>query len=422
MIVWLNPATGLSGDMLLGALLDLDAPLEQVRAAVAATGLTGWRLDAHRVTVDGLTATRAVIEVDDHVEERRAAELLDHVRNAVPEPVAAMASRAVAAIAEVEGALHGCDPEEVHLHELGGLDTVVDTVAVAAALQTLGITALHCGPVALGTGQVSTRHGIVPAPAPATMALLAGVPVRGIEVTGETVTPTGAALLRAAAAEFGPIPPMRVARTGYGAGTKSFPGRPNVLQAVAGEPLHVAGYAATVRPSAAADRAGDGPPEAEEQELILLETNLDDVTGEQMGHLIQRALATGAMDAWVSPAVMKKGRPAHVAHLLCRPGDVSAFQEMLFAETGTLGIRHQRLTRVAVPRSFTCVTIEGHEIRIKHGPYGSKPEHDDVAAAAAALNVPVPVVLRAMAAAQADAPRTRQPARSENEARRASGQ
>jgi uncharacterized protein (TIGR00299 family) protein len=367
-ILWLNPATGLSGDMLLGALLDLGAPLDEVRAAVSSTGLTDWKLDAQRVDVDGIRATRARVDVADEATERRAAELLQRVRTASPPPVAALAARAVTAVAEVEAALHGADPAEVHLHELGGLDTVVDTVGVAAALHVLRITEVRSAPVGVGSGEVRTRHGVLPVPAPATMALLTGARVRGIDVTGETVTPTGAALLKAAGTGYGPMPAMRPVRTGYGAGTKRFPGRPNVLQAVLGE-------------ADAAAPAGE--------ELVQLETNLDDVTGELLGHLVARLLDEGALDAWVVPAVMKKGRPAHVAHVLCRPGDTGRLREVLFAETGTLGVRDRRVRRTALPRTVATVDVGGHPVRVKRGPHGAKAEYEDLKAAAEALGLPL---------------------------------
>ncbi|GAA3835443.1 nickel pincer cofactor biosynthesis protein LarC [Streptomyces chiangmaiensis] len=304
MILWLNPVSGLSGDMGVGTLLALGAPLDDMRAIVASTGLSGWALDAERVMTGGLTATRAVVTVDDDAPSRRAAELLDIVRQARPEPVAALAARAISAIARVEAHLHGEDARQVHLHEIGGPDTVVDTVAFAAGLHLLGITAVRSAPLTLGTGTVRTRHGVLPLPAPATVALLAEAQaqITGAAIDGETVTPTGAALLLAAAASYGPVPPMAVKAVGYGAGTRVVEDRPNVTQGLL------------------------GTPRASLSTEILLETNVDDVTGEVLGHLIRRALDTGAADAWVSPITMKKGRPAHTVHVLAplhrigRPG------------------------------------------------------------------------------------------------------
>jgi hypothetical protein len=366
-ILWLNPFSGISGDMLLGALLDLGAPLEGVRDAVGRTGLSGWELTAERVTRGGIGATRAVVEVTDTATERRAAELLAHVERAG----AGVAAAAVRAVAEVEAGIHGTDPAQVHLHEIGGLDTVVDTVGVAAALDLLGVTEVHCGPLALGAGTVATRHGVLPVPAPATAALLAqaGAPVVGVG-EGETVTPTGAALLVAAGVRFGPLPAMTLRGVGYGAGGRDPAGRANVLQALLGE------------------AAGSVDP------MLLLETNVDDVTGEVLGHLVGRLLDAGAADAWLSPIVMKKGRPAHTVHVLVAPERAAGCERIVLAETGSLGLRRTPVDRAALPRHTTTVDVDGHPIRLKHGPWGVKPEHDDVAAAAAALDLPLREVAR----------------------------
>jgi pyridinium-3,5-bisthiocarboxylic acid mononucleotide nickel chelatase len=373
-ILWLNPFSGVSGDMLLGALLDLGAPLDGVRSAVAATGVQGWELTAERVTRGGLAATRAVVTVTDTATERRAADVLALVGRA-PEPAAGLASRAVRAIAEVEARIHGTEPAEVHLHEIGGLDTVVDTVGAAAALHLLGVTEVHCGPLALGTGTVSTRHGVLPLPAPATAALLAmaGAPVVG-SGDGETVTPTGAALLVAAGTRFGPVPAMALHGVGYGAGGRDPAGRANALQALIGD--------------AGSTTATDTAP------MLLLETNVDDVSGEVLGHLVPLLLAAGAADAWLSPIVMKKGRPAHTVHVLSSPALAGECERIVLAETGSLGLRRTPVDRLALPRSTTVVDVAGHSVRVKRGPWGAKPEHDDVAAAAAAAGLPLREVAR----------------------------
>ncbi|GAA5164213.1 nickel pincer cofactor biosynthesis protein LarC [Pseudonocardia eucalypti] len=387
MILWLNPFSGLSGDMLLGALLGVGAPLDAVRASVASTGITGWRLDAGTERRGALAATRAVVTTDDTAKERRAAELLDLVGRARPEPVAALATRAITALAEVEAGLHGVPVADVHLHEIGGVDTVVDTVGVAAALHELGVAEVHCGPLAMGEGTVRTRHGVLPLPAPATAALIArmAAPIVPAGVAGETVTPTGAALLLAAGARFGPAPAMSVRAVGYGAGAKEFPGRANVLQALLGESAH----------------------RASTTTMVLLETNVDDVTGELLGHLVGRLLAEGAADAWVSPVTMKKGRPAHTVHVLADPAGADGCERLLLAETGSLGVRRQRVERHALPRRVRTVELAGRPIRVKYGPWGGKPEHDDVAAAAEAVGLPLREVARralALADSLADSP------------------
>jgi pyridinium-3,5-bisthiocarboxylic acid mononucleotide nickel chelatase len=364
MILWLNPATGVSGDMLLGALLGLGAPLERVRAAIGATGLADWSLSMRGVQVDGIAATRAVVEVDDAATERDAAELLERASRA-PEPIASTACSAIRAIAEVEGGLHDRDPAQVHLHEIGGLDTIVDTVGVAAAAHELGITEVRSAPVALGTGTVRCAHGELPAPAPATLRLLEGAAVVGAELPGETVTPTGAALLRALGTRYSPPPAMTLGATAFGAGGKRFEQRPNVLSASLGEPI------------------------ATGEQMLLLECNVDDVTAETLGHVLDLLLEAGAADAWTSPAVMKKSRPGHVLHVLCHPVDQDRLAEVVLAETGSLGIRRQEVSRTALPRWTSTVTVDGHPIRLKHGPHRIKPEHEDVAAAARALGRPL---------------------------------
>ncbi|MEU6431233.1 nickel pincer cofactor biosynthesis protein LarC [Microbispora sp. NPDC046973] len=349
MILYLNPFTGVAGDMLLGALLDAGASLDAVRRAVAATGLTGWRLEAERVRTGALSATRVRVEVTDDATERPASTLIAMAaRTGLP-----VAEAALTAIAEVEGALHGVPAAEVHLHELGGHDALIDIVGCAAALADLGVTRVHSAPLPLGGGTVKTRHGVLPVPAPATLALLKGARVRGGEA-GEAVTPTGAALLRAAGTVYGPAPEMTLQATGYGAGTRVLPDRPNVTVAVLGAPVHDLGR------------------------QVVLSTNLDDVTGEVLGHVIERALRAGAADAWITPAVMKKGRPAHILHVLAAPELADPLQQLLFTETGSLGLRRVMVDKVALPRHFETVELHGQPVRIKHGPWGAKPEHDDL--------------------------------------------
>ncbi|SHL20999.1 hypothetical protein SAMN05443637_12126 [Pseudonocardia thermophila] len=383
MILWLNPLGGISGDMLLGALLGLGAPLDEVRAAVATTGLPGWELSAEQVRRGALQASRVVVTVERQPPHRAAAELLEVAGRARPAPVAELATRAISALAEVEGALHGVDPADVHLHEIGGVDTVVDAVGVAAALHLLGVEAVHCTALPIGTGTVRGAHGVLPLPAPATAALLAkaGAQVSGVPGRGETVTPTGIALLCAAGAVFGPVPAMTVRAAAYGAGGRDDPERPNVVQALLGEPV---GAVETV---------------------VQLETTVDDVSGEVLGHVLDRVLAAGAADAWITPVTMKKSRPGHVVHVLSAPERAAALETLLLRETGSLGARRRTVERVVLPRSTSTVTVEGHPVRIKHGPWGAKPEHDDVAAAAAALGLPLrEVAERARRAAAADRP------------------
>ncbi|WP_086849254.1 nickel pincer cofactor biosynthesis protein LarC [Amycolatopsis kentuckyensis] len=365
----ISPFTGLAGDMLLAALVDAGAPLERIRSAVAASGLTGWELRVESLLTHGLTAARALVAVTDDATSRPAAELIAMAGRVEPAPVADRAVAALRAIAEVEGRLHGEPPERVHLHELGGHDTLVDVIGVCAALAALEVSTVYCGALPLGTGTVRTAHGILPCPAPATAALLEGARTVGSDLAGETVTPTAAALLKAAEARFEPPPEFRLLATGYGAGTRSLPDRPNVAVVHLGEPVDA------------------GP-----RTLVVLETNLDDVTGEVLGHVVGELLSAGALDAWISPVTMKKGRPAHVLHVLAEPEHAARLGNLVLAETGSLGFREYPVRRTALARETETVDVRGIPVRRKRGPHGAKPEHDDVVAAARELGLPARVV------------------------------
>ncbi len=434
MLLWLNPTTGVSGDMLLGALLGLGARLDAVRAAIASTGLSGWHLEHTSAEVDGFQADRAGVHVEENGTERTAAELVELVGRARPTPVADLAARAVSALGRAEAHLHGRAFDEVHLHEVGGADTVVDAVGVAAAMHDLGVSAVHAAPIALGTGTASCAHGVLPAPAPATMRLLQQAAVVGSDLPGETVTPTGAALMAAVEADYRPPPPMTLHATAYGAGSRRFAQRPNMLQASLAVPLDGAGsaaaHAATAQGTATAAQSGSAPHAAaqgttstapptaaarehvhvpgapaaatqnvavagtREEPMVLLECTVDDVTGETLGHVLQRSLDRGARDAWVTPAVMKKSRPGHVLHVLCPPDHEEELGELVLAETGSLGVRSTPLRRREAPRDVVTVTLEGHPVRVKQGPWQAKPEHSDLVSAAEALGLPLRTATR----------------------------
>jgi uncharacterized protein (TIGR00299 family) protein len=373
----ISPFTGLAGDMLLAALVDAGAPLDAIRAAVADTGLTGWDLTVTQVLTHGLTGSRAVVSVTDDATSRTAGDLIAMAGRVRDRQVANTAVAALQAIAEVEGRLHGEDPDRVHLHELGGHDTLVDIVGVAAALHALDVRTVHCEALPIGAGSVRTAHGVLPCPAPATSALLEGARVVGTSLPGETVTPTAAALLRAIGADYGPPPEMRMAATGYGVGTRTLPDRPNV----------------------AVVRLGDREP-SDVRDLVVLETNLDDVTGEVLGYVVAHLLDSGALDSWITPATMKKGRPAHVLHALATPETADGIERRMLAETGSLGVRRTSVRRTALPRTTDTVHVHGLPIRRKHGPHHGKPEYDDAVTVARQTGLP----LRTVLAIAADSP------------------
>lgn len=376
----LNPASGASGDMLLAALVGLGADSDAVLAACQALPVEGWRIDFEQVHRGGLAATAAVVSIDPSVQPlRRPADLLAMLEAApLPERTVVRATRVISSLADAEAAVHGCDVEDVHLHEIGALDTLLDVVGVLTALDTLEVDLVACAPVATGTGALDSAHGVLPIPAPAVLRLLEGRPLVGSGFGAELTTPTGAALLTTIVDSWGPFPPMTVTASSYGAGTRELPGRPNVLQAFLGDLLDT----------------DDGAPMPEVETLVELATNLDDVTGEVLAHTVDALLADGALDAWVSPIVMKKGRPAHTLHVLGRPADLSALVQRIVTETGSLGVRHRSVQRHVMPRSEITVELDGVGVRVKVGPHGVKAEHDDLASAARQLGRPLAEVKR----------------------------
>ncbi len=293
----------------------------------------------------------------------------------LPKRVRQRARAVFVRLGEVEGAIHGIDPADVELHEVGALDSIVDVVGVCAALESLDIDEVWCSAIAVGHGSVRSAHGVIPNPAPATVALLAQahVPTIGLDTTLEVSTPTGVALMTTLAAGFGPMPSMSTDAVGYGAGTADTPGRANVVQVVVGR-----------RHESSDD---DGTP------VALLEANVDDVTGEVLAHSITQLLAAGAHDAWITPIVMKKGRPAHTISVLCDPAAVASMRTLLVHETGTLGVRSTAMRRWPQRRNETTVDVDGHAIRVKVAAHRIKVEFDDAAAAAGQLGLPVSDVL-----------------------------
>jgi uncharacterized protein (TIGR00299 family) protein len=379
-VLHLNPASGVAGDMLLAALVGLGADAEAVLGACRALPVEGWHMAFEQVRRGGLAATAAVVSVDSSVQPlRRPADLLAILEGAdLPEPTIREAAQVIAALADAEAAVHGCEVEEVHLHEIGAVDTLLDVVGVLTALRSLEPELVVCAPVATGSGSHDSAHGILPIPAPAVLRLLEGRPLVGTGTTTELATPTGAALLATIVDSWGPFPPMTVTASSYGAGTRELPGRPNVLQAFMGQSLD----------------PDDGAPMSQVETLVELATNVDDVTGEVLAHAVDALLGDGALDAWVSPIVMKKGRPAHTLHVLGRPEDLSSLVRRIATETGSLGVRHQMVHRQVMPRSEITVELDGVRVRVKVGPHGVKAEFDDLASAAGRLGRPLADVKR----------------------------
>ena len=397
-VAWFDPVSGIAGDMALGALLDAGADLAFVIEQLQTLGVDGWQLSAERVRRNELAATRAVVDAPEGHHHRRWRHIRELLESApLEDRIRGRALAAFEALAVAEGQVHGVPPDEVHFHEVGALDAIVDIVGVCAALESLGVDEVACGPVAVGKGTIHAAHGVLPNPPPAVGYLLAGHPVVGVDVDMELTTPTGAAIVAALASTFGPVPPMTVTGVGFGAGTRELPGRPNVTGVLIGARANEvsrtdAGLAATMAAIEGAEST---------EELVELATNLDDVSGELLGHAIEELLAAGALDAWAVPIVMKHGRPAHTLMALCNASDVTALGDLMAGLTGTLGLRARTVVRTALERHTSTVDVDGQAIRVKHGPHRNKPEWSDVVAAANALaRTPAEIAREAITRAQ----------------------
>ena len=379
-VAWFHCFAGIAGDMALGALVDAGADLDEVRELLGRLPIGGWEVVARQTQRNGIGAVAISVEATDDTVVRTFAHitaLLEEAR--LPQRVADRALAVFTALATAEGRLHRRPLEQVHFHEVGGVDAIVDIVGVAAALEVLGVDRVTSSPVTNGIGMVRSGHGLLPIPAPAVVELLAGAPTRGVDVPYELTTPTGAAILAALADEWGPLPAMTIAATGFGAGSRELDDLPNLVQVVLGE--------------ATSDEKAAGQP------LVLLEANVDDVTGEILATTVTALLDAGAADAWLTPIVMKKGRPAHTVSALADPALAGPLARVLATETGTLGVRSTGITRWPAPRIEAEVDVEGYPVRVKVGPGRVKVEHDDALRAARLTGLPTrEVVSRAEAA------------------------
>ncbi len=362
--------------MALGALLDAGASASEVEALLRSLPFDGWKLHVESALRGGIAATNLSVEVTDHSHHRTARSIIDMIAGSeLPERVRARSVAVFEALAAAEANLHGTTIDDVHFHEVGGHDAIVDVVGFACALEVLEIDEIACSPVAVGLGMVRSAHGAIPNPAPATVRLLEGIPSYGVDLGLELTTPTGAAILQALAGSFGAMPAMQVEASGFGAGDAVLEQRPNLLQVVVGQTADVGAAAATGQP------------------VALVETNVDDVTGEVLADTVAALLEGGAFDAWMTPIVGKKGRPAHVVSALGDLAQVGDLAAILTRYTGTFGVRSQQLERWPVERSFAEVVVEGEKIRIKVGPHRAKVEHDDAARVATTSGLTVQQVI-----------------------------
>ena len=384
-VAWFHPFSGIAGDMTLGALVDAGADLNFILTTLKELNVDGWSLSAELVERQGIRATRAIVDAPEQHHHRHWSDIQELLQqSSLPERVKYRSLAVFETLAVAEGKVHGVPPEEVHFHEVGALDAIVDIVGSCAALESLNIDEIASGPVAVGVGTISAAHGVLPNPPPAVVNLLEGVPTVGVDVDLELTTPTGAAIIKALATTVGPMPDMTIHSSGYGAGTKDLSDRANVTQVIVG----------TTTPATASDSDST-------ETVVELATNVDDVTGEQLGHTITQLMDAGALDAWVTPIVMKKGRPAHTLSALAHPADAGRLAAVVMSSTGSLGVRTRQLDRIVAERITVTVSVDGHDIDVKISDVRVKAEFDHAAAAAEALGLPIrEVAARAEALAQ----------------------
>jgi uncharacterized protein (TIGR00299 family) protein len=379
-IAYFDCIAGASGDMILGALLDAGLPEATLRARLAELRLDGFDLRCQQVLKNGFSATKVDVLVAEDVPARHLPEIEAIVlQSDLPPAIQKQALAIFRRLGEVEANIHGTTLDQVHLHELGAVDTIVDVAGALAGLDALGVERIYASPLPMGRGFVRGAHGQIPLPAPATVALLEGVPVVGSDLEVELVTPTGAALLSSLASGFGPIPAMTLTATGYGAGGRDLP-IPNVLRLLLGEQA--------------------APNAAVTETLAMLETNVDDLNPEIYDYVMARLFEAGALDVFLSPIQMKKNRPATLLRLICRPDSADELMGILFAETSTLGVRQQLVTRHCLAREMQTVETPYGTLRVKVARWGegqvkAAPEYDDCRRLAESQGVPLREVYRA---------------------------
>lgn len=363
--------------MILGALVAAGADARALQTQLALLDVADFEVSFEKVDRSGIGATHSIVRVPDEKGHRHLSAILKIIADSsLSETVKARASRIFERLGEAEARVHNVPVEQIHFHEVGALDAVIDVVGACIGFELLGIERFVASSLNVGSGTVEMAHGRFPVPPPAVVELLRDVPIYSTDIRGELVTPTGAAIISTVCAEFGALPPLRVAATGYGAGTREYKDFPNVLRVMIGE----------------TDEA-----KTESEKLFMIETNLDDTSPQIIGHTMDRAFAHGALDCFFTPVQMKKNRPGVLVSILCRVADREALTQLLFAETTTLGVRSYEVERHALARKFVSVETEFGAINVKVAQTDKSlsnvaPEYEDCRAAALRAGVPLHVV------------------------------
>ncbi len=383
MIAWIDAASGASGDMLLGALLDAGADEHLIQSAIDAVAPEATSLSIVGVQRGAMSATKVRVEVAESSTRRGLGDVVHLISAAHLDPdISRHAVSVFNRLGAAEAAVHGVTVDEVHFHEVGALDAIADIVGVCAGFVSLGLDVVHCSPVAVGSGSVSTDHGELSIPPPVVAMLLRGVPTYAGPAAAELCTPTGAALLGHWVSVWGPQPMMTVDAIGAGAGDKDFSSHANVLRILVGAPS----------------------PQTMHSQALVYETNVDDLDPRLWPAVMQRLLEAGASDAWLTPILMKKGRPAYTLSTLLPASRATDVRSVIYSETSAIGLREYFVGKHALERETREVEVDGQRVRVKVAHTDERvvnvqPEFEDVAAAARVLERPVKAVLAAAIAA-----------------------
>ena len=392
-VVYFDCFAGVSGDMIVGALLDLGVDLDALKRQLSSLGFSGYEISSRRVQRNGIAAAKFDVEIE---QQEQPARSLPEIRSIIlgsslSETTKRRSIAVFERLADAEALVHGTTPDKVHFHEVGAVDSIVDIVGAMIGFELIGVDRFFCSALRVGGGLIDTEHGRLPIPAPATVELLKGVPVYAGELEGEFVTPTGAAIVTTLGVEFGRMPQMSISKVGYGAGSRDPNGFPNALRLVLGEMKE----AEDTQTKVYATR---------DETVVVVETNIDDMNPQAYGFVMERAFALGALDLFVTPVQMKKDRPGALLTLLCKQENLEALLEMLLAETTTLGVRYYEAKRRMLERTMETVETSYGSVRIKVARDGDRtlhfqPEYEDCSRLAIQAGVPL---LEVQAAASAE--------------------
>lgn len=377
-IAYFDCFSGISGDMILGALIDAGLPLEDLRNALKGIPVEGYALQAEPTERHHITGTKVRVVVSDHHSHRHLSDIVRLIEDSsISESAKEKAKRIFHRLAKAEAQVHGTSIESVHFHEVGATDAIVDVIGAVVGLEHLSVEAIYASALRLGTGWTQSHHGRIPIPAPATLHLIQGAPVERTDIRAELVTPTGAAILTTLARGFGPSPLFQARATGYGAGDRDLQEIPNLLRVQIGETEHA----------------------LEQDHSVLIETNIDDMTPEVYGYIMDQLLSEGAKDVYLTPVFMKKGRPGILLSVLVNDASVERISRAIFEQTTSLGVRISRVDRLKVKRRADVVQTPFGPVRVKVAEFEERsritPEFDDCARIAAEQKVPILDVYRA---------------------------